>query len=176
MRVFYNKAQIYLQIIVANGIKQRVSTKVRITNAVFCFTEFFIVMCPGPKKKGDGTAADGVMADNPDAIQMIIANAARLNPRGISNAAPTLKNRASVTVLDRKFVISTARLTNTMIRVTLLIFETKGFSMFLIHVTIPVTSELIGTAIHETVQANITTGKLTFAIVSGRSMTGFPLI
>lgn len=44
----------------------------------FHFRVAFIVKCPGPKKNGDGTAADGVIVAIPEAIAMITANAARL--------------------------------------------------------------------------------------------------
>ena len=54
------------------------TTKQITTNSRFGFNVGFIVKWPGPKKNGDGTAADGVMVAIPDAIAMIRPNAARL--------------------------------------------------------------------------------------------------
>ena len=44
----------------------------------FHFRVAFIVKWPGPKKNGDGTAADGVIVAIPEAIAITTANAARL--------------------------------------------------------------------------------------------------
>ena len=53
-------------------------TKVAITKARFGFKVFFTVRCPGPKKNGEGTDADGVIVDIPDEMLIIIAKAAML--------------------------------------------------------------------------------------------------
>lgn len=47
-------------------------------NNEFHFKEFFMVICSGPKKSGDGTAADGVHPAIDAARPMITANAAIL--------------------------------------------------------------------------------------------------
>ena len=50
---------------------------------------FFIVMCSGPKKSGDGTAAAGVKSPMIAAKPMIITKAGRLIPDVDNIAIPT---------------------------------------------------------------------------------------
>ena len=44
----------------------------------FGFKESFMVRCPGAKKKGDGTAAEGVTTAILEAMPMMMANTAML--------------------------------------------------------------------------------------------------
>ena len=63
-------------ILVAIGMNSRQMKKEITTNIVVYFTVVFIVTWPGPKNSGEGTAADGVTAAIPDAIETMIVNAA----------------------------------------------------------------------------------------------------
>ena len=66
-------------IAVASGTPMNAQTTKQITtNARFGLMVVFMVTCPGPKKNGDGTAAEGVTVAIPDAIPMIKQNAAIL--------------------------------------------------------------------------------------------------
>ena len=93
---------------VAIGMNSRQTKKEITTKIVVYFTVVFIVTCPGPKNSGEGTAADGVTAAIPDAIETMMVNAAMFTWSMDSSTAPILKNSTMVTVLDRKFVMMMA--------------------------------------------------------------------
>ena len=77
--------------------------KIRFTRKLF-----FIVTWPGPNTSGIGAQADGVRVAMEDAKPISIANIPMFVEPPLSRATPILKKIVIVTILDMKFVMSTA--------------------------------------------------------------------
>ena len=137
-----------------------------------CVNVFFIVTCPGPKKNGDGTAADGVKDAIEAASAIMTVNAAIFVFPPANSTAPMLKNSTIVTVLDRKFVIMIAKIINTTITPNGESVDITGFSILLNHNVIPVASDDNGAANTDTVPAKMIGGHGTCLNAFGTSKTG----
>lgn len=148
MRVYFNIFDYFsvYTIALAIGIMITNTTKDAITNIRLYFNVFFIVIWPGPKNSGDGTAADGVHAAMDAANAMMIVNAAIFVFPVAKSTAPMLKNSTIVTVLDRKFV----KIIAIAIKITMIPNGGKpaiiGWKMFPNHAVMPVASDASGVA------------------------------
>ena len=139
---------------------------------MLCDSVFFIVTCPGPKKNGDGTAADGVSVAIEAASAIIIVNAAIFVFPPANSTAPMLKNSTIVTVLDRKFVIMIARMISRTITPNGDSLDITGCKQLLNQTVIPVASDGNGVANTDTVPAKMIGGHGTCLNACGTSRTG----